>query len=602
MRILILTQWYQPEPPKLLWDLAQSLQAMGHHVEVLTGFPNYPSGTLYPGYRLSLWQKEVLDGIPVTRVLLYPDHGRSAFRRTLNFVSFAASVILLGPWLASRPDVIHVIFPPAIVGGPAWFLSRLWRVPFTLEIHDMWPETLRATGMVRNEFALGLVGGFAKWVYQKTASIRVITPGFRDNLVTKGVPHDKIHVISEWVDNDFFHPMEPDREAAVRLGLDGRFNVMYAGAIGLAQGLDTVLEAAVLLRDLTEVQFVLVGDGVQRATLEAAVRDRKLDNVRFLGYYPMDAMPSLYALADVLLIHLRDDPLFRITIPHKTFTYMASGKPVLAAVAGNAATVVESAGAGLTCPPDDPQAMADTVRKLYSLSPLERGVMSGNGRRAACETYDRHSILTQMDEFLSEAVKTLGVNHIRHSTGQLADELLYPKHLVLRREHTRPTSTDFALPEGFTIVSWQPTLLHAVPSSIVSRWKFGLLATMFFMLGRGGSYRVYTVFAPDGSVAHYSVVHPKYFRFPFMAEGDLQIGGLWTEPRYRGLGLATYAVQAILRAETSPNRVYWYVVADDNPPSIRVAEKNGFTMYGFAARVRRFGGLLARFEILDVSS
>jgi hypothetical protein len=148
MRILILTQWYQPEPPRLLRDLAQSLQALEHHVEVLTGFPNYPSGRLYPGYRLWLWQKEVLDHIPVARVFLYPDYGRSALKRTLSFVSFTASVTLLGPWLASRPDVIHVIYPPAIVGGPAWLLSRLWRVPFTLEIYDMWPETLRATGMV----------------------------------------------------------------------------------------------------------------------------------------------------------------------------------------------------------------------------------------------------------------------------------------------------------------------------------------------------------------------------------------------------------------------------------------------------------------------
>ena len=163
---------------------------------------------------------------------------------------------MLGPWLVKKPDVIHFI-PPLTVGIPAWLLSRLWHVPFTHEIQDIWPETLAATGMLNNERALAYVGEFAKWIYHCASAIRVISPGFKINLIQKGVLADKIHVISNWVDADFYRPLLPDPELTVALGLAGRFNVMYAGAMGPAQGLETVLDAAKLLEDLPQVQFTM---------------------------------------------------------------------------------------------------------------------------------------------------------------------------------------------------------------------------------------------------------------------------------------------------------------------------------------------------------
>ena len=404
MRILILTQWYPPEPQKLQSDLAQTLQSLGHDVTVLTGFPNWPSGKLFPGYRLKHWQRENLDGVSLIRVPLYPDHSRSVFKRILNYVSFAASAALLGPWLAPRPDVIHVVHPPVAVGVAGWLISCLWRVPFTFEIQDMWPETLRATGMVNSEHALSLVGWFAKWVYNRAAAIRVISPGFRDNLLSKGVPPEKVHVISNWVDTDFYKPMKPDPELALKLGLTGRFNIMYAGTIGLAQKLDTVLDTACLLQDLPDIQFVLVGDGIELPRLQETARARELHNVRFLGRYPGDAMPGFYALADVLLVHLRDDPLFRITIPHKTMTYLASGKPMLAAMEGDVADMVRSAQAGLTCPPDNPEALADAVRRFHSMPHQQMVEIGQNGRHAACELYSRQHLVEEIARMLKSVV------------------------------------------------------------------------------------------------------------------------------------------------------------------------------------------------------
>jgi glycosyltransferase involved in cell wall biosynthesis len=403
MKILILTQWYLPEPALLIQELAQTLIAHGHQVTVLTGFPNYPSGQIYPGYQLRPLQKEIIAGVPVVRVPLYPEHSLSGFKRALNYLSFAASATVFGWDAVSKPEVMFVYHPPLTIGLPAYVLSRFWRIPFVYNIADMWPETLSATGMLKNAAALKTIGRFAKWVYEKAAVICVISPGFRENLIKKGVPADKIHVISNWVDPKAYYVAAPDLDLAEELGLSNRFNVMFAGNIGEAQGVETVLEAAKLLRDLKDVQFVLVGDGVALPGLKETAIDQGLNNVLFLGRYPQDRMPVLYALADVLLVHLKDDPLFRITIPHKTLTYLASGKPILAAVAGDTNKVVTEAGAGLGCPPGNPEALAEAVRKLYHLDRAELQRMGMNGRQAAKNLYSREHLIGKIEVVLQQA-------------------------------------------------------------------------------------------------------------------------------------------------------------------------------------------------------
>jgi colanic acid biosynthesis glycosyl transferase WcaI len=404
MRILLLSQWFPPEPAELVGDTAELLQAAGHEVTVLTGFPNFPAGKLYPGYRLRCWQRERVRGVPVIRVPLFPDHSRSAVKRSLNILSFAASASLVGTWLLPRVDVIHVVHPPLTVGGPACWLSRLKRVPFTCEIQDLWPETLRATGMLRSERVLGWIGAMAQRVYRRAAAIRVISPGFRDNLIAKGVPAEKIHVISNWVDAGIFRPVGPDPRVGEQFGLAGRFNVMFAGMMGPAQNLETVIDAAALLGDLPDVQFVLVGDGNDRERLERLQQERGLKNVRFLGWQPHESLSGFYALADVLLVQLRDDPLFRITIPHKTFIYMASEKPILAAVTGDVADVVRAAGAGLICPPGDPQALAETVRRFRAMPADERRAMGRNGRQAACGQFSGPRLVGEIERMLEKVV------------------------------------------------------------------------------------------------------------------------------------------------------------------------------------------------------
>jgi len=407
MRILILSQWFWPEPMKLLSDMAETLIELGHEVQVLTGYPNWPSGRLYPGYQIRLCQREQAGKVPVTRIPLYPDHSRSSLRRILNYTSFVAAAASLGPFVAQRPDLIHAIQPPTTCSA-AWVLGRIWRVPFTLEVQDLWPETLTATGMIGNRQVVQLVGHYCAWAYRKAAAIRVISPGFKRNLVAKGVPEQKVFHIPNWVDCDYYRPQSASRELAVKYGLQERFNVVYAGTVGLAQGLDTVVRAAGLLRDLEKVQLVVIGDGLDLPRLMQLANEQKLTNVKFLGRLPMELMPQLYAVADGLLVHLKDDPLFRITIPHKTLTYLAAGKPIVAALEGDAADVVEMAQAGLVCRSGDPAALAATVRKLWSQPPGVRRALGHNGREYATSHFGRNALIAAMVEMFEFARSPAG--------------------------------------------------------------------------------------------------------------------------------------------------------------------------------------------------
>jgi glycosyltransferase involved in cell wall biosynthesis len=385
----------------MLRDLTRAFVESGHEVQVLTGFPNYPAGVLYPGYALRPWQEEWIDRVQVTRVCLYPDHSSSAARRALNFLSFAVSSATIGLLKARRADVVHLIHP-ITAGVTARLLSTRFGIPFTMEVPDLWPETLVTTGMIKSRLLVHAIGGFAHWVYSKAAAIRVISEGFRENLIRKGVPREKLQVIPNWCDIERHRPVERDPAVGRELGLAGYFNVVHAGAMGPAQHLETVLDAADLLRDLSDVRFVLVGEGICRQRLQETVITRNLTNVSFLSNRREDEMPPLLAWADVLLINLRRDPLFSITIPHKTYTYLASGKPILAAVEGEVAELISRLDAGVGCRSEDPESLARAVRKLRAMSIEERSQLGERGRAAAEGEFEKGRVLGKLVQMVCE--------------------------------------------------------------------------------------------------------------------------------------------------------------------------------------------------------
>jgi len=404
MRILFITQWFHPEGSFKTFSFAKELIKLGHEVEVLTGFPNYPGGKLYNGYKVKLFQKETIEGVPVFRVPLYPSHDRSGIRRFLNYTSFALSAAIIGPWVVKRADVAYVYHPPATVGLPASIIKLLRRIPFVYDIQDLWPDTLKATGMFNNKIGLKLANGWCKFVYRSAERIVVLSPGFKRTLCERGIAEDKIEVIYNWCDDTVIHPVEPDQKLVQELGLANRFNIMFAGNLGKAQALDEVLEAAqIVARRCPQVQFVFVGDGIEKDRIKRRAQEMRLENVRFLPRRPQSEIASVLSLADVLLVHLKDDPLFRITIPSKIQAYLAVGRPILIGVRGDAAELVAEARAGVACPPQDPYGIAEKVCKLQAMSGDQLKAMGENGRRF----YERElslKIATKRFEAIFESV------------------------------------------------------------------------------------------------------------------------------------------------------------------------------------------------------
>jgi putative colanic acid biosynthesis glycosyltransferase WcaI len=408
MRVIILSQYYWPEPIPKPHQLAVSLRERGHEVVAVTTVPNYPTGKVYEGYRVRPWQREECDGVSILRVGALPDHSRSAFLRTLNYLTFCVSAGTLGPLLSGPADAMYVWHPPLTIGLSAWMFTLTRGVPFLYGVHDIWPETVQATGMLTNQRLLGVLRRLESFVYRRAAAIGVVSPGFRQNLLGKGVPDEKLHLLPDWADESVYRPVPPDPVLAEKLGMLGKFNVVFGGNLGVLQGLDTMVRAAARLQDLPDIQFVFVGEGTERATAQELVASLGVRNVRFVPAQPTGQMSAIYALAEVLLVHLIRDPLFELSVPAKTFAYLACGRPVLAAVPGNANDLIQEAGAGVTCSNGDPEAMAKAVRDLYCLLPEQRQAMGERGLCVFRKKFSREVVVAQHEQVLLEIAERFG--------------------------------------------------------------------------------------------------------------------------------------------------------------------------------------------------
>ena len=380
MRVLILSQGFNPEPHFKGLSFARELQRQGFSVQVLTGFPNYPGGKVYPGYKIKFIQRETLDGVEIIRVPLYPSHDSSPIKRIATYISFALSAAFIGTWFVRRADALYIYHPPASTAF-AGLILRIFRAKKTIyDIQDLWPDTLKATGMLNNEFILKLVGHWCNFTYRWVDHIVVLSQGFKKRLVSRGVPEQKISVIYNWADEAAERTYEKNPKLADELGFTGRFNVIFEGQMGKAQALTSVLEAAEIVK-LAEpkIQFVFIGGGIEKSSLESQARERLLSNVKFLSAVPITEIGHRLTLADVLLVHLKNDPLFEITIPSKTQGYLSEGRPILMAVPGEAGEIIETAHAGIRALPQDPQSIADSVLKLYRMSESDRAKLGENG-------------------------------------------------------------------------------------------------------------------------------------------------------------------------------------------------------------------------------
>ena len=378
MKILLLTQWFEPEPTFKGLLFAQSLRDQGHDVEVLTGFPNYPGGKVYKGYKISVYQKDIIDGITIHRAPLYPSHDSSAIKRVLNYLSFAIGAFIIGLIKTKRIDVVYSYHPPLTTSISAYLLGLFKRVPFVIDVQDLWPDTLSATGMLNNKYILYFVGKVCDFIYKKAAKIVVLSPGFKYCIASRGVPTKKIEIIYNWCNEPLINDFE---DSKVKLPDNGKLNLVFAGNLGYAQGLSTIVNAAEILQiDDVNVNVVLLGDGVAKLKAIESSKSKALTNLYFIPRVPMRQVGSVLDKADMLLVHLTNNELFQITIPSKTQAYLAIGKPIIMGVSGDAADLINESNSGFTCEPDNPISLAATIKKLSLLSNSQRSEMGNNGR------------------------------------------------------------------------------------------------------------------------------------------------------------------------------------------------------------------------------
>lgn len=379
-RLLLITQWFDPEPTFKGQLFARELVKLGFDVEVLTGFPNYPGGKVYPGYRIKWLQREVIDGVRVTRVPLFPSHNQSPFGRILNYVTFAVSATIYGIIGAKKADVIYAYHPPLTVGFAAVLIRFFRQIPVVYDIQDMWPDTLRATGMLQNPFMLRVVSMACQWVYKNVDQIVVLSPGFRKLLIDRNVPDSKIEIIYNWADETAITSNQT-ASSRILLGPEG-FRILFAGNMGKAQSLESVLVAAKLLQEKgSRIQFVFLGGGIQVASLKTTREKLGLQNVHFFPPVPMSEVGAYLKEADALLVHLRKDPLFEITIPSKTQAYMTVSKPILMAVGGDASDLINRSGGGVSVEPENPEAIAMGALQLEHMSAEKLKLMGDKAGR-----------------------------------------------------------------------------------------------------------------------------------------------------------------------------------------------------------------------------
>jgi colanic acid biosynthesis glycosyl transferase WcaI len=390
VRILLLTDNYPPEsnPPALRCSMhAKRWIARGHHVNVVTSFPNFPDGKVFGGYRQSLFKRETLDTVDVLRVptLIFPN--RAIFLRIVDFLSFMVTSCIAS-FFVRRPDVVLATSPQFFTAVTGWFVSRVYRRPFVFEIRDLWPDSIVAMGVMKEGRAIRLIRMIEQFLYRQADLIVTVTLSSRELLIKRGIDGKKIIVVTNGIDTGQLTPGPAPVELRRRLGLENKIVVSYVGTVGMAHGLQLILDAAQDCRNrLPEVHFMIVGSGAELHDLQQQASERGLGNVTFVGRVAHGDIVNYWRLSDITLVLLKDIPLFRTVIPSKIFEAMATGTPIITNVRGELQTLLEPLGTAEIIEPSSLNALTDAIEKLVR-DPARRQALSAAAIKAAGQ-YDR---------------------------------------------------------------------------------------------------------------------------------------------------------------------------------------------------------------------
>ena len=407
MRILIYSYNYHPEPigiAPLMTELAEGLVARGHQVRVVTAMPNYPERHIYEAYRGQLYKTEVRNGVQIQRCFVITPKKAGLIGRValeLSFITLSFTQAVRG-W---RPDIILNTSPSLPACLPVALLKQWFRCPSVLNLQDILPEAAVQTGQIKNSLAIRVFEMLEAFAYRHATRISVITSGFRDNLLSKGVPSAKLVLISNWVDVDFIAP-QPQATSQFRQRhlLQDKFVVLYTGNIAETQGIDNALQAAQTLADYPDIQLVIVGEGKKLARLEELRQRLGLTNVLLLPFVPREELPDMLAAANVMLI-MQKSGVVGFNMPSKTQVLLASGRPILASVPqqGSAAQAIQASGGGLVVAPEDPQALAQGILQLYH-NPEQAQQLAQHGRQYALDHYAFSGALDRYEELFHTLV------------------------------------------------------------------------------------------------------------------------------------------------------------------------------------------------------
>lgn len=401
MNILIVSQYFWPENFRIN-DLVRALIGHRQNVDVLTGQPNYPTGKTFDGYRANGFSMQNWEGATIHRVPLAPRGVGSALRLVWNYVSFVLSGSALGPFaLRGRHVDVIVVYAvsPILQALPAIFLKWIKGAKLVILVQDLWPESLEATGFIRNRTVLALVRLMVRWIYARADLLLVQSEAFIEPVAALA-DRGKIAYHPNTADDVFVAPQQETSAHCPIPGLEEGFSVVFAGNLGTAQSVETIVEAAALLKDMREIRFVLVGDGSRVSWIEQKIAELGLKNVQLTGRYPLASMPSILKHAGALLVTLKDEPIFAQTIPSKVQVYLAMARPVVACLNGEGARIVQQANAGVSCKAEDAHALAMAIRQLAALSVEQRNALGQNGLRYFRSHFDRDMLTkTLIDHF-----------------------------------------------------------------------------------------------------------------------------------------------------------------------------------------------------------
>jgi glycosyltransferase involved in cell wall biosynthesis len=398
MNILIVTQYFYPENFRVN-DLATEFKNRGHEITVLTGIPNYPAGKYYNGYGVVKKNRETYKGMKIFRSPLIPRGSGSSVRLALNYISFIIGSIFTSLILLRKKyDIIFVFEPsPITVCLPAIFIKKIKKIPICFWVLDLWPESVVSAGNLKTGLIPKILNPLVKFIYKHSDKILVSSRGFINSIEEKGINKNKVNFFPQWAE-PIFKPLKPERILLSSISTND-FIVMFAGNIGEAQDFPSILEAAKLLREYSNIHWVILGGGRKEKWVRERVDEFNLgSNFHLLGSYPLEKMPEFYSHADCMLFSLKKEYIFSITIPAKVQTYLACAKPVVAMIDGEAAKIIDDSKAGISCPSESPEILSKNIKHLSLMKKNDLNKLGENALAYYNKEFERDMLIDEMEK------------------------------------------------------------------------------------------------------------------------------------------------------------------------------------------------------------